>query len=219
MQIKQILAGVITQIHPWCKCRWLSCASWWRVPYPSACGLWKEEELQELVSCYASPNICVSGQIFIRHWIYAPSASAANNFLWTAVHRICAENFTLATREPRQTHRTFRKPSVLKNQTTARSTACLPSPKSSLLSTSSSLHSVLYIDCNELLETHAGGMVEQSCTEIECNNREPTRGVRRGRGIQDKNRMTIPRGSFPENGIVMLLICLLNTLREKDRSK
>lgn len=48
-------------------------------------------------------------------------------------------------------------------QPVARSIACLQLHKASLLSNSSSPYLVLYIDYNELLETYAGGMVEQSC--------------------------------------------------------
>lgn len=51
--------------------------------------------------------------------------------------------------------------------------------------------------------------------KMEYSNREPTRGVSRGQGYSDKNRKTVPRGSFPENGIVWLLLCLLNTLIQK----
>lgn len=135
--------------------------------YQLAYELWKEVALQELFSCYISSNSYILGQTFLWHRIYALSASAADCFLWMALHRICAENsdaFHISHPWATACHRYSEQATTPKNQTTARSAVCLQSRKISLLSTSSSLHSVLYIDYNELLETHAGGMVEQSCT-------------------------------------------------------
>lgn len=151
-----------------------------------------EEELQELVSCYISPNIYVSGQIFICHWIYDLSASAANNFLWTVLHRIRAENFTLAAHEPWQTSRTLRKPPVLKKNC-ARSTGFLQSPKGSLLSTSSALQSVLYIDWNELSETRGWAAkhrnrIQQERTHQRCEQRA---------GVRRQEEKDCPKGQLP----------------------
>ena len=60
--------------------------------------------------------ICVSGQVFICHWIYALSASATlfYGLLCTGSALRTRMRFTLATHEPRQTNGTFRKPPVLK---------------------------------------------------------------------------------------------------------
>lgn len=159
MQVK--LTVVTAQIHPWCMHYWLQhkkhCTSWLMN--------WKEV-LQQRFSYCSSPGSYASGQIFTWHLPYAPFASAADCLLQIALCGVHAENsdaFLISHPKTVAHWQHFQQATASDYQPVARSIACFQLHKASLLSNSSSPYLVLYIDYNELLETYAGGMVEQSC--------------------------------------------------------
>lgn len=164
MQIK--LTVVTAQIHPWCKRYWLQHESWWEA-LPQLHVNW-EEVLQRCFSCCKSPGPYISGQTFTWHFIYAPFASAADCFLWMALWGVHAENWDafLISHPIAVAHwQHFEQATTFDYQPVASSIACLQPHKALLPSTSSFPYLVFYTDYNELLETYAGGMVEQSCKQ------------------------------------------------------
>lgn len=89
-------------------------------------------------------------------------------FLWMALWGVHAENWdAFLISHPRAVAhwQHFEQATTFDYQPVASSIACLQPHKALLPSTSSFPYLVFYTDYNELLETYAGGMVEQSCKQ------------------------------------------------------
>lgn len=128
------------------------------------------------------------------------------SMLRTQVH------FSLATQQPWHTAGTLSKPPLLTiNQLPAALHAFNPtrpcSPPPPPFHIWFSIQTIMNY-WRHMLEA----WLSSHASKIEYREREPTRGTSRGQGYSDKNRKSIPRGNFPENGIVLLLTCLPNTL-------
>lgn len=203
MQVK--LTVVTAQIHPWCKHYWLQ-----HKKHCTSCLMNWKEVLQRCFSYCSSPGSYISGQIFTGTSPMLPLLQ-----LQTGADGLCgfrAENSD-ATQKLWHTDSTLSKPPLLTtNQLPGALHAFNPMRPPSSPSPPLCIWFYIWTIMNYWRHT-LKAWLSSHASEIEYREREPTRGTCRGQRYSGKNRKPIPRGSFPENGIVLLLTCLPKTLK------